>query len=148
MFNLDYNSDANEIRLVGTNTYGDIETVISIYISNKTDTDCKVYLCNKNSFNTIFDNSRRTCFADPGTKVVFKERCNQLIDTMLEECKNGMDKYRAIAVIDLISRLCCRVCTKPIGMHSNLIKGWFYNWNTEAEYYKNAVKSLTSLCSK
>lgn len=147
MFNLDYNTTANEIRLVGTNVYGDIETVISIHIANKSNNKCKVYLCNKNSFNTIFDNSRRTFFADPGTKIVFKERCNQLIDTMLTE-QNDMDKYRAIAVVDLIARLCCRVCTKPIGMHTDLVKGWFSDWNTEAEYYKNAVKSLTSLCLK
>lgn len=146
MFNLQYIKDANEIRLVGTNDQRDYEAVIVIRLNSQTKSDkCQVVHCDKTAFNTIFDKNDRFILSEC-TKELFRKRCNILFDTLLKENTSAANKYTAIAVIDLVSRMCSRVCTKPIGMNDDLVKGWFSDWYNEAELYKIIVKKLVSLC--
>ena len=146
MFNLIYNKADNTIELAGTNSYGDTQAVIKIIINSNKDNNCCILKSSKADFLNMFTNSPRIyCFGDKYIQESFKTKCCNMIDYLNKQDKDNADKYVAIGVIDLSSRLLSRVATKPIGMNSDLIKGWFNDWNNEAEVYKVTIKKLVSV---
>lgn len=145
MFNLNYNKHANTISLTGTNSYGDLEDVIRIVIQSNKDVNCCIVKASKADFINIFNSSFNGRFACKCIKDDFFNKCCKMIDYLKKQDKDSADKYTAIGVIDLMSRLLCRVAVKPIGMNIDLIKGWFSDWDNEAETYKVAVKKLVSI---
>lgn len=147
MFNLNFHEDAHVIELVGTNEHGDYESVITISLEDKDKSGNECYLlnCNKDAFNRIYDKSSKNRL-EACIRAVFKERCNTLIDNLMQGSNNTINKFIGIGSIDIISRLCSRVCSKPIGMNTRLINTWFSDWNSEAEIYKTTIKELKDLC--
>ena len=146
MFNLIYNKADNTIELAGTNSYGDTQAVVKIIINSNKDNNCCILKSSKADFLDMFTNSPRiSCFGDKYIQESFKNKCCNMIDYLNKQDKDNADKYVAIGVIDLSSRLLSRVATKPIGMNSDLIKGWFHDWNNEAEVYKVTIKKLVSV---
>lgn len=146
MFNLIYNKADNTIELAGTNSYGDTQAVIKIIINSNKDNNCCILKSSKADFLDMFTSSPRiSYFGDKCIKESFKNKCCNMIDYLNKQDKENADKYVAIGVIDLASRLLSRVTTKPIGMNSDIIKGWFHDWDNEAEVYKATIKKLVSV---
>lgn len=147
MFNLNFHEDAHVIELVGTNEHGDYESVITISLEDKDNSGNECYLlnCNKDAFNRIYDKSSKNKL-EFCIRSAFKEMCNTLIDNLMRNNNNIINKFIGIGSIELISRLCSRVCPKPIGTCTKLVNTWFADWDKEAEIYKDAIKELKDLC--